>query len=153
MRRLRRLLLLSACAGLWVTAGCAGSRGDARPESPPPADPAFPSGYEAWPARPAPVIDEAMGEARRLYHSPGARPGADGHWPVGTVLVKVHHDLADPTTVTRIDVRRRVADGGYGGWDYSSFDPASRRRLPADTETCHLCHAAAPADGTFTRFP
>jgi hypothetical protein len=137
-------LLLASCGGAAPEELKAGD--------PPPSDPAFPEGFEQWPSTKQPVVDEAAGEVRHLYHSPGARADAHGRFPVGTVLVKVHHDLGDRSLVTRIDVRRRTDGGPYDGWTYESYDAASRKALPVDAETCQLCHAAAPADGTYTRF-
>lgn len=84
--------------------------------------------------------DDANGETRRLYRS------ADGR-----VLVKAHHASADDTLL-RVDVRRRVEGGGFDGWEYQAFDAATRTRARVDAETCHLCHAAAPDNGTYTRF-
>jgi hypothetical protein len=141
------VLLVAACGG----AG-APPPDDVRAAMPPAADPGFPDGYERWTAAPAPVLDEAAGEVRELFRSPGARPGRDGRHPVGTVLVKVHEDLGDRGLVRRIDVRRRTADGPFEGWTYESYDAATHGRLTTDAETCALCHAAAPDDGTYTSF-
>jgi hypothetical protein len=118
---------------------------------PPPAAPDFPTGYARWTQAPDPVHDERAGEQRRHYASPDAQPGRSG-WPLGTVLVKVHAPLDAPDVVTRVDVRRKTGEGDLGGWTYESFDPATRARIAADAEGCHLCHAAAPEDGTFAVF-
>lgn len=116
---------------------------------PPPADPLFPGGFTNWPGA-DPVTDDVNGEVRRFYRAPDVP--ATGPAPVGAVYVKVHAAIDDPSTVTGIDVRRRAATGGYDGWAYMSFDPATRQQRRIDPETCHLCHAAAPSDGTFTKF-
>ncbi len=116
-----------------------GPTGGHRSTRPPPADPLFPQGYADWTAGPEPVRDEANEELRSHYRSADAR-----------AYVKVHASLAGEV-VTGIDVRLRTPGRGFDGWTYVSFDPATRRRLPTDAETCHLCHATAP-DGTFTRF-
>jgi hypothetical protein len=139
-------LLLAACGGPGA------ARDELRAAAPPAADPGFPAGYDRWTAAAAPVVDEAAGEVRELFRSPGANPGRGGRYPVGTVLVKVHKALGDRGLVTRIDVRRRTADGPFEGWTFESYDAASHARLNADAETCALCHAAAPDDGTYTRF-
>ncbi len=149
---MRRPALLALLSLLMSCGGLGGSRDAPRADAPPAADPGFPDGYERWTAASAPVVDEAAGEVRELFRSPGARPGRDGRHPVGTVMVKVHKDLGDRALVTRIDVRRRTADGPYEGWTYESYDAASLARLPSDAETCALCHAAAPDDGTYTLF-
>lgn len=123
----------------WVSAVCLGCGAFAPDAStvPPAADPAFPVGYEAWTTA-EPVRDEANSEVRRLFRSPD-----------GSVMVKAHHALADDTLL-RLDVRRR--GGAFDGWDYVGFDPATRQRARIDAETCHLCHAAAPDGGSYTRF-
>ncbi len=108
--------------------------------TPPPPDPSFPVGYESWTSAREPVHDDANAETRRLYRSPDGR-----------VLVKAHHATADDTLLS-VDVRRKAEGGGYGGWEYLTFDAATRRRAPIDAETCDLCHAAAGPTGTYTRF-
>ncbi len=131
-----RSVPLSLVASLLV--GC-GAFGSSPSTTPPPADPAFPIGFEGW-LMDEPVTDEGNGELRRLFRSPD-----------GAVLVKAHHALIDDTLV-RLDVRVRQAGGRFGGWRYLGFDPATRQRTRIDAETCHLCHAAAPRDGTYSRF-
>ncbi len=118
---------------------------------PPPASADFPQGYAGWSTASEVVRDERTGELRRHHASPDARLERAG-WPPGTVLVKVHARLDAPDVVTRIDVRRKTGDATFGGWTYESFDPATRARIAADAEGCHLCHAAAPEDGTFAVF-
>ncbi len=119
--------------------GC-GALGMPDSTTPPPPDPLFPTGYEAWQGASEPVRDEANGELRRVYRSPD-----------GAVLVKAHHALGDDTLL-RLDVRIRAPGQGFDGWRYVGFDPATRKRAEVDAETCHLCHAAAPRGGTYTDF-
>lgn len=118
---------------------------------PPPSDPLFPTGYDSWATAPA-VTDDINEDVRKFYRSPDAKRPAGGVPPVGAVYVKAHHGLQNPNVVTGIDVRRRTGEGEFGGWEYLSFDPATRQRRKIDPETCHLCHAAAPEAGTFTQF-
>lgn len=145
--RARHLLLLFSLAGCGPAAAPV-----EQATRPPPSDPLFPEGYAGWSKAAEDVRDELNNEVRRHFRSPAARPGADGAYPDGSVLVKTHHDARDERVVTRIDVRRRSAGGRYEGWDYYTFDPATRRQRTIDPETCHLCHAAAPADGTYAEF-
>ncbi|MCA9560278.1 MAG: cytochrome P460 family protein [Myxococcales bacterium] len=155
----RRLLPLSALVAALVAALSLGCGSLGQPDAPtvrttprpPPAAPDFPTDYVRWNQAPEPVQDERAGEQRRHYASPDARPDRGG-WPTGTVLVKVHAPLDAPDVVTRVDVRRKTGEGDLGGWTYESFNPATRARIAADAEGCHLCHAAAPEDGTFTVF-
>jgi hypothetical protein len=69
--------------------------------------------------------------------------------PIGAVLVKESIVPGEDEVISRIDVRRRTADGPYGGWVYESFDPATRRSTEVDADTCDLCHQTAGPDGTF----
>ena len=147
------VLCLTACGGFFdavsgesktVAQGVTGSAPDAAP--------GFPGGYRRWPARDL-VLDEGTSTFWRSYRGPGARPDPRGRLPIGAVLVKEHLVPGEDEIVTRVDVRRRTADGPYGGWVYESYDPATRQPIEADTEACDLCHQAAPLDGTYFEFP
>lgn len=108
---------------------------------PPPSDPLYPTGFSGWAAA-TPVTDDINQELRKFYRSPND--------PL--VYVKVHHQLDNPGVITGIDVRRKSDDPKFGGWEYLSFDPATRLQRRIDPEACHLCHAAAPENGTFSAF-
>ena len=149
VRPLLLIALAGACAAL-VACGAEPEPISTAPR-PPPGDPEYPADYLRWTPGPEPVVDEAAGERRTLYRDPDAR-ARGGRYAVGARLVKVHGPLGAPGLVSRIDVREKTGQGPYDGWRYRSFDPASRTELPLDAEGCHLCHAAAPDDGTFTVF-
>ena len=95
------------------------------------------------------VLDDGSATYWRSYTGPGARPDGRGRLPIGAVLVKESIVPGEDEVISRIDVRRRTADGPYGGWVYESFDPATRRSIDADADTCDLCHQTAGPDGTF----
>ena len=148
MRPIHILTLLLACSGCSSFATHATQAAAPRP---PVADPGFPHGYRRWPTADS-VVDEAGGEVRHLYRSPDAGPNSKGRFPDGAVLVKEHVVPAEDDVVVRIDVRRRLPRGTFDGWEYESFDPATRKRLQIDGDDCAMCHQAAPADGTFAGF-
>jgi hypothetical protein len=129
-------------APIVFVAGC-GVSGGARLAPPPEADPEFPLGYVQWTVA-GPVSDDTHGTLRTLYREPGTAAARR--------YVKVHLDPRDAAVTTRIDLRQPDEGGALDGWAYYSFDAATRSRLVIDAETCHLCHAAAGADGVFTRF-
>lgn len=117
----------------------------------PAADPGFPVGYRRWPTADA-VPDEQAGVLHRLYRAPDAAADRRGRFPNGAVLVKEHVIPGEDDLVVRIDVRRRLPSGTYGGWEYESYDAATHQRMEIDAEACDLCHQTAPGEGTFTRF-
>ncbi len=140
-----------------VATACASFFGGAEGGGPAPlplpvADPGYPTGYRRWPTTDA-VFDEATGVLHRLYRAPDVAPDRRGRFPVGAVLVKEHVVPGEDDLVTRVDVRRRLRSGTYGGWEYESYDPATHKRIELDAEACDLCHQTAPDDATFTRFP
>ena len=142
---------------LWIGAGCGGffGVGQGTPAAPanelPVADPGFPAGYRRWPTA-DPVPDESSGTLHRLYRAPDTAADRKGRFPVGAVLVKEHVIPGEDDLVVRLDVRRRLQTGTYGGWEYESYDPATAARLEIDAEACDLCHQTSPGEGTFTRF-
>ncbi len=142
----------------WVTTACATlfggvPGGDApRPEPIPTADPGYPTGYRRWPTADA-AFDEGTGLLHRLYRAPDVPPDRRGRFGAGAVLVKEHVVPGEDDLVVRVDVRRRLRSGTYGGWEYESYDAASHKKIELDAEACDLCHQTAPDDGTFTRFP
>ncbi len=143
-------LQVSACGALGPSGE--GGEGGGRSKNLPMADPGFPAGYRRWPTV-DPVADENTGTVHHLYRAPDQPPDRKGRFSVGAVLVKEHVVPGEDDLIVRIDVRRRLAAGTYGGWEYESFDPATRKRLDVDPEACDLCHQTAPADATFARFP
>lgn len=152
----RRVALV--VSGVVAAAGCASffgagpGVGDPSVEPLPQPDPGYPTGYRRWPTTDA-VFDEGTGILHRLYRAPDVPPDRRGRFAVGAVLVKEHVIPGEDDLVTRIDVRRRLRSGTYGGWEYESYDAATHKRLEMDAEACDLCHQTAPDDATFTRFP
>jgi hypothetical protein len=142
--------LLTGCGGGFLGLGDAPAGGPA-PAALPVADPGFPGGYRRWPTADA-VPDEQAGVLHRLYRAPDAAADRKGRFPNGAVLVKEHVIPGEDDLVVRIDVRRRLTSGTYGGWEYESYDAATHQRMEIDAEACDLCHQTAPGDGTFTRF-
>lgn len=156
-----RPLALALCAVCAPTAtGCGPLESFFRGEAPstaraaalPIADPGFPAGYRRWVTADA-VPDENAGTIHRLYRAPDTAADRKGRYPVGAVLVKEHVVPGEDDLIVRLDVRRRLANGTYGGWEYESYDPATHKRMQIDAEACDLCHQTAPADATFTTFP
>jgi len=152
-----RRFVLALCA--LAAAGCGGLSSfleGGPPSVPraalPVADPGFPSGYRRWITADA-VPDENAGTIHLLYRAPDTAADRKGRYPVGAVLVKEHVVPGEDDLIVRIDVRRRLASGTYGGWEYESYDPATHKRLQIDAEACDLCHQTAPSDTTFTEFP
>lgn len=142
--------LLTGCGGGFLGLGDTPAAGPA-PAALPVADPGFPVGYRRWPTADA-VPDEQAGVLYRLYRAPDAAADRRGRFPNGAVLVKEHVIPGEDDLVVRIDVRRRLPSGTYGGWEYESYDAATHQRMEIDAEACDLCHQTAPGEGTFTRF-
>jgi len=151
----RRLALVAASAIVATACGSffgVADGGGPKLEPLPAADPGYPTAYRRWPTTDA-VFDEATGALHRLYRAPDVAPDRRGRFPVGAVLVKEHVITGEDDLVTRVDVRRRLRSGTYGGWEYESYDPATHQSIATDAEACDLCHQTAPDDATFTRFP
>lgn len=144
-------VLLGGCGGGFPGFGDSPVAGGPATAALPAADPGFPGGYRRWPTADA-VPDEQAGVLHRLYRAPDAAADRKGRFPTGAVLVKEHVVPGEDDLVLRIDVRRRLPSGTYGGWEYESYDAATHQRMEIDAEACDLCHQTAPGDGTFTRF-